>query len=128
IIDLYGLLLKRPDIQIVITVEPREYHWLEEEYPMFVRLFEPILLKTQNSREQVRILESTLTRLNQSYRIVVPNPLLASIIEYAERFPVLGQLPRAGVIVLDESLAAAAGAGAKDLTKGDIEKIIAAKI
>ncbi|HUX35726.1 MAG TPA: AAA family ATPase, partial [Candidatus Paceibacterota bacterium] len=124
---LYGTFLKRPDVQVIATLQPQEYAWLSEEYPAFARLFEVITLKTQVPAEYVRILEASLTRLNQSYKIVAPASILRSIVEYAEQFPSLGVLPRAAISLLDECLACAASSGVKMITDDIVQTVVSGK-
>ncbi len=124
---LYGTLLKRPDVQVIATLQPQEYVWLNQEYPAFTRLFEVITLKTQGSNEYIRILETALKRLNQSHRIVTPTFILRSIVEYVELFPTLGVLPRAAISLLDECLTCAAAAGEKSLTEDIVQTVVSGK-
>lgn len=124
---LYGTLLKRPDAQVIATLQPQEYAWLSEEYPAFTRLFEVITLKTQIPAEYVRILQTSLIRLNQGYKIVAPTSILRSVVEYVEQFPALGVLPRAAISLLDECLACASSAGAKIITDDIVQTVVSGK-
>jgi len=124
---LYSSLLKRPDVQVIATLQPQEYAWLNEEYPAFTRLFEAITLKTQISADYIHVLEASLIRLNQGYRIVAPTSVLRSIVEYVEQFPALGVLPRAAISLLDECLACAATAGVKSITDDIVQTVVSGK-
>ena len=101
---LYKHLLHKRDVHIVLTLQSHELAWLAREYPSFVSMFETIPLKKQPAAEQVRILAKAIPRLNAERHIIVPDSALKEIVSYAERFPSVGQLPRAGIMLLDEVL------------------------
>lgn len=123
----YNPLLKNTDMRVILTLQPHEYSWLEREYPGFIQSFEVLSLKSQASFEYVRILQNSLARLNKQHRIFVPETSFREIVSYAEHFPVLGQLPRSAISLLDESLASAAAEKRKDLTDDIIAEVVAGK-
>ena len=127
IASLYGALLKRPDVQVLATLERREYEWLLEAAPAFTGLFEAVQLKAQSGAEYAEVLTHSLARLNREYKIVVPSKVLRSIVEYVERFPALGQMPRAATLILDECLACAAVEGKKQLGAEIVATVVAGK-
>ncbi len=127
VMRLYDMTLKKPDVRMVIALQPQEYAWLEREHPAFVQLFETVLLKPQTSAEYVRILETALPRLNHEHRIIIPTQSLQEIVAYAERFPALGQLPRSAISLLDEGIAFAAASGRKELMGNGVAQVVASK-
>ena len=123
---LYSMLLKKPEVRIVLALQPNEHAWLVREHPSFIQSFETITLKTQTTHEYARMLRSVLPRLNQR-KVVVPTSILEELVGYVERFPVLGQLPRSAISLLDESLAAAAAKNLRDLTSSVVQQVVVSK-
>ncbi|MDO8602112.1 MAG: AAA family ATPase [bacterium] len=123
---LYTTLFKKPDVRIVLTLQPHEYSWLAREHPSFTNSFETILLKSQPTQDYVRMLRSALPKLNQN-KAVVPTTILEELVQYAERFPALGQLPRSAISLLDESLSATVAKQSRDLTSATVQSVIASK-
>jgi ATP-dependent Clp protease ATP-binding subunit ClpA len=124
---LYGSLLKASEVRLVLTLEPHEYAWIEREHPAFLQLFETITLKNQTAEECVRILRHSVHHLNAHYNILVPTDELEEIVSYAERFPVLGQLPQSAISLLDESISYAGSTGKKVLRSEEIANVVAGK-
>lgn len=124
---LYKATLQRRDVHIVLAMQPHEYEWLVHEYPAFVGMFETIALKQQPTHEQARILSRFISRLNAQYRVIVPDAALREIVAYAERFPVLGQLPRAGITLLDEVVSQTAAKKEKMVRSETIAAVVEAK-
>ncbi len=124
---LYNALLKKPEVRTVLVVQPHEYAWLTREYPSFVQHFETITLKSQPTAEYVRMLALALPRLTQGQE-TVDATILEELVQYSERFPVLGQLPRCAISLLDESLAAAAANKSPALTSAIVQSVVASKI
>jgi ATP-dependent Clp protease ATP-binding subunit ClpA len=124
---LYNSLLKGSDVRVVLTLEPHNYAWLEREHPAFVQLFETITLKNQTSHENVRVLRQSVPRLNTQYKVLIPTEELQEIVSYAERFPVLGQMPQSAISLLDESISYAGAKGKKALYSEDIAHVVAGK-
>ena len=120
-------LLQRPDVPVLLTLEPAELNWIEHQEPGWLGEFETLSLKPQPAEEQIKILEQALPALQSGSRAGVPRQLLELIVEYAERFHALGQLPGAGMKLLDESLALAAVHGTKTVSAEDIQRIVADK-
>ena len=65
-------------------MEPKEYNFIEREYPAFIKVFETVRLKKQNNFEQIQILESKLTQLNKDHKIIVSSIVMQDIISYVE--------------------------------------------
>jgi ATP-dependent Clp protease ATP-binding subunit ClpA len=125
---LYHDVLKNPEVRVVVTMEPKEYSWIEREYPAFIKMFETIRPKKQNALEQVQILQSKMLHLNKSHRIVVSSMVMQEIISYVERFPALGHLPEAAVGILDEGIVLAKSLDKKFLTDEIVSNIVSSKI
>ena len=125
---LYHDVLKNPKVKVIITMEPKEYNFIEREYPAFIKVFETVRLKKQNSFEQVQILESKMSQLNKGHNIFVSSIVMQDIIAYVEKFPSLGQLPQATISLLDEGIVLAKSINKKILTDEIISNIISSKI
>ncbi len=125
---LYHDILKNPEIKIVLTMEPKEYNWIENEYPAFIKMFEIVNLKKQNDFEQIKILESKLKQLNKNHKIIVPSTTMQEIISYVERFPTLGELPQASISLMDEGIVSTKSMNKKVLTDEIISDVVSSKI
>ncbi len=125
---LYYDVLKNPEIKVILTMEPKEYNFIEREYPAFIKVFETVRLKKQNNFEQIQILESKLAQLNKDHKIVVSSVVMQDIISYVEKFPSLGQLPQAAISLMDEGIVLTKSMDKKVLTDEIISNIISAKI
>ena len=125
---LYYDVLKNPEVKVILTIEPKEYNFIEREYPAFIKVFETVRLKKQNNFEQIQILESKLAQLNKDHKIVVSSIVMQDIIAYVEKFPSLGQLPQAAISLMDEGIVLAKSINKKSLTDEIISNIISSKI
>lgn len=124
---LYASLLKKPEVRIVLSMQPHEYEWLARELPTFTQSFEVITLKPQPQHEQVLILQSLLPRLPQSQTVSVSETILRDLIGYIEKFPKLGVLPRAGIMLLDECLAGSVARREDALTDEVVQLVVSGK-
>src|SRR3989344_6954233 len=104
IAQLYHDVLKNPEVKMILTMEPKEYNFIEREYPAFIKMFETVRLKKQNNFEQVQILQSKMAQLNAKHKVIVSSIEMEEIISYVERFPSLGQLSQAAISLLDEGI------------------------
>ncbi len=125
---LYNDILKNPEVRTILTMEPKEYSWIEREYPAFIKMFETINLKKQGNWEYVQILQSKMLQLNKNHKIIVSSIEMEEIISYVERFPSLGHLPQAAISLLDEGIVLAKSMNKKILTSEIISHIISSKI
>jgi ATP-dependent Clp protease ATP-binding subunit ClpA len=124
---LYKSALKEPEVRVIFTLETHEYAWLEREYPGFVQLFETIHLKNQSSSELTAILQQSVPHLNEQYRVIIPTDSLEEVVSYAERFPVLGQLPQSAISLLDEVISLAGAKGRRMLNSELILQVVGGK-
>jgi ATP-dependent Clp protease ATP-binding subunit ClpC len=124
---LYASLLKGSDVRVVLTLEPPHRAWLEREHPAFTQLFETILLKDQDAEDQVKILQKTVPHLNRLHAVRVHTDTLQEIVTHVERFPILGQLPRSAISLLDESISYAGAKGKSVLGSDEIMHVVASK-
>src|SRR3989338_2375690 len=125
---LYYDVLKNPEVKVILTMEPKEYNFIEREYPAFIKVFETVRLKKQNNSEQIQILESKLAQLNREPKIIVSSIVMQDIIGYVEKFPSLGQLPQAAISLMDEGIVLAKSMNKKVLNDEIISNIISSKI
>lgn len=124
---LYKQTLKKQNVHVILTLTPHEYSWLAQEDPAFVHLFETIQLKSQSRPEYIRILGKSLPRLNARHRVIVSGPALEEAVAFAERFPVLGQLPQSAIRLLDEAISHSASKKSSVLTHDSIAHVVEAK-
>lgn len=127
-IRLYQEILKNHTVRVVITMESKEYSWIEREYPTFIKLFEVVRLKKQNTFEHIQILENKLTQLNSNHRVIVSSIVMQEMISYVERFPALGKLPQAAISLMDEGIVFAKSMNKKVLTYEIISSVVSIKI
>ncbi|HAS80633.1 MAG: ATPase with chaperone activity, ATP-binding subunit [Candidatus Nomurabacteria bacterium GW2011_GWE1_32_28] len=125
---LYSDVLKNPEVKVILTMEPKEYNFIEREYPSFIKVFETVRFKKQSNLEQIQILESKLAQLNKDHKIIVSSIVMQDIITYVEKFPSLGQLPQAAISIMDEGIVLAKSINKKNLTDEMISDIISSKI
>jgi ATP-dependent Clp protease ATP-binding subunit ClpA len=119
-------LFMKEGINVILTMQPEELAWLQENKSHFLSHFETIKLETQNQETQMEILKAALTKFGQGTK--AEDGTLELILKLCIRFPNLGQLPKSAIQLLDEALAEIKGAGQKStLTKNHIEKIVAEK-
>lgn len=124
---LYKQLLTRPSVHVVLTLQPHEHAWLEREYPVFLHAFETIILKQQSAFEYRRVLSKKMPSLNASRRVIVPDTSLQEIVSFAQRYPMLGQLPRSAIHLLDESISLCASQKQKVLTSNSVAHVVEGK-
>ncbi|MBI2631016.1 ATP-dependent Clp protease ATP-binding subunit [Candidatus Nomurabacteria bacterium] len=125
---LYNDILKNPEVKVLLTMEPKEYNWIEREYPAFTKMFETVKLRKQHNFEYVQILQSKMLQLNKNHKVIVSSIEMEEIISHVERFPSLGHLPQAAISLLDEGIVLAKSMNQKMLTSEIISNIISAKI
>lgn len=106
-------------VQVIAAMEPAEIKWLETESPSLLRLFEIINLKPQPLSEQEAILNYTWKGCEK----VVP-----VVVEFVERFPILGHLPGAGIRILDEAFALAKSRKSSEVSEEEIYQIVSEKL
>ncbi len=123
----YKRILKEPNIHVVLALTPQEYEWFEREFAAFLHLFETIMLKEQTAAEHARILSRTLPVLNARHRVIVTDAALAEVVALTARFPVLGQMPKAAIRILDESISFSASKRHKVLRQDAIAQVIETK-
>jgi ATP-dependent Clp protease ATP-binding subunit ClpA len=126
--NLYSEILKNKETRLIISMEPHEYNWIENEYPSFTKSFEILRLKKQSKFEYVKIIENKLPKLNKIHKVIVPSTVMEETINYIERFPVLGQLPQSAINLIDEGIVMAKTMNKKVLNEEIISNIVSSKI
>ncbi len=84
---------KAGKVRFVLNCTPHEYAWISEQDPALVSSFELLTLKAQPLEEQKEILKKSSTE---------DDALIDLILQVVQRFPSLGVLPAAGLMLLDE--------------------------
>ena len=114
--------VERPDVHVVLAMEPHEQKWIENQDAGWLKSFEALNLKNQPFAEQMAILNFHLKKIKT--RATVGQPALEAIVKFVERFPALGQLPDGAIKLLDESLSSVRGS----LTEAEIRHVVSDKI
>jgi len=116
------------DISIVLSMQPEELEWITANKSHFLSHFESLRLEPQSRELQLEILKQS------AGSIKLEVGLFEYILKLCERFPILGQLPKSAIQLLDEASSAiprrrSSGASPEDrlLGKGLIEKIVSEK-
>ena len=124
---LYKPSLRSAKVHLVCTLTPQEHRYLVREFPSVLAMLETLTLKEQAADESARILARALPKLNQTRRVIVLDSSITEAVVYAERYPVLGGLPRAGITLLDDALSLSAGRGEKVLSRDSLSSALEAK-
>lgn len=113
-------------VKLILTMETKEYQWVESEQPNFLRLFETISLKAQPAAEQMKILAAALAQFSRQ-KITAGTAVFEKILQLVERFPSLGQLPAAAISIVDECVSLARAARLTELTEAHLYQVVADK-
>lgn len=127
-LELMKPLAESDKVQLLLTMESKEFKWLEAEQPNFLKFFEIINLKPQPSGEQYQILEQALGRFRKTFHQEVSENIFDMILELTRRFPGLGQLPRAAISILDECLALAQFKGSPSVGEEELYQVVSDKL
>ncbi len=126
-IQLLKPLAENGKIQLLLVMESKEFKWLEAEQPNFLNFFEIIQLKPQSTSEQYKILEQALQKFDRISLPKVEKNIFDLILELTGRFPGLGQLPAAGIGLLDETLALSKTKKTLSINENDVYEVAAGK-
>ncbi len=121
-------LLRSKDHRVIFCSEAKEFTQLEREHPSVLKLLEPVQLKEQSAKEYADILESLARELNKIHTLFISREVIEKTVSLIQRYPKLGQLPRAGVTLLDESIAHAVLLKKKELTERNVLQTVAERI
>ncbi len=124
---LFRSLAEHPQNRLVLSLEPHEHAWLEEQDPGFFRLFETLFLKTQPAQELEQILTEAGAEMQNRRGVTIDPQLPSKTIALCQKFSSLGQLPSSAIAVLDESVAEALGQGRNEVLLSDIQRVVADK-
>ncbi len=100
-------LLDKPKVHLVLTMETKELEWLTSQSQSFVRNFDIINLEPQPDNEIELILKEAAKNFSKIHSVNIESGAITSIIKFCRQFPVLGELPGAGIRLLDECAAQA---------------------
>jgi ATP-dependent Clp protease ATP-binding subunit ClpC len=114
-------LLKDAKVKFVLGMEPKEYEGLVKDQPTLLNFFESIKLTPLTVDQSLVILKQASKALVKQ-SITVTDEALKSIASFTQKFPVLGSLPKAGLMLLDECAAETAS-----VTKTTVAKIVSEK-
>jgi len=119
--------LDNPAVRVILSCEPHQLRWIQEQDPSFSNYLETITLKPQSAAEYGAILRAAAKKFSQARPVSVSEEVLQTIISLCQRFPKLGALPGAGIKVLDEALGACVAAKQPAVTEEVVQKIAADK-
>lgn len=100
--ELLGKFLTSPNIQIVATVDPRNYHMKLESNQQLLQYFEPIIIDIPDIFSSVRVLEEATWTYEHQYNLYFTYPAIERIVESAEQYIVEGVMPNKAVSLLAE--------------------------
>ena len=117
----------KPEVSLVLSLQPEELKWLMENKSHFLSHFETLKLEPLPEAAQAEILKESYSSLARG--LEAEDGSLELILRLCRRFPVLGQLPKSAIRLLDESLAEVRSgrSGSGRLTKAIVEKIASEK-
>jgi len=94
-------------LNLILSMQPEELRWLEENKSHFLSHFEILKLETQNQEHQLQILKQAVAGLGLAPGQVpkIQDGALELILKLCSRFPILGQLPKSAIGLLDEAAA-----------------------
>lgn len=115
----------KENINIVLSMQPEELDWITANKSHFLSHFEVIKLETQPKESQLEILKQAALALGNSFKF--EEGVIEHILKLCERFPILGQLPKSAIQLLDETATEARSLRTHSITKSAAEKIVAEK-
>lgn len=118
---------ENPDIRVILTAEPHQVRWMQEQDPSFTNYLESLTLKPQNQEDYREILRLAAQRFQAKRSINIADNVLDAIITFCQRFPTLGNLPGSGIKIVDEALGASLAAAQNEVTEATVQKIVADK-
>ena len=127
----WNMLLKplffKDDINVVLTMQPEEKIWLEENKSHFFSHFEILKLDDLSDESHLAIVKAAAAKLGE--RLKVQEGVFELILSLCKRFPKLGQVPKSTLSLLDEAIAECKLKNGATIvvTKSDLEKIAAEK-
>lgn len=99
------LTLQRSSARLVLSVEPKEFEFLQKEWPWLHSFCEVIKLEPLSSESTITILQNIATIFEKKSLVNIPQETVALIVQSIQKFPSLGELPKAGITMLDECVA-----------------------
>ncbi len=117
----------KDDISLVLTMQPDELEWLRANKSHFLSHFEVLKLETLSEVEQLEILKNYFAKY--AGEIKKEDGILELVLKICKRFPVLGQMPKGAIQLLDECIAEAKNLSMNSpfINKSLVEKIASEK-
>jgi ATP-dependent Clp protease ATP-binding subunit ClpC len=114
-------------MNVILSMQPEELDWLMANKSHFLSHFETLKLEPQKEQSQKEILEQALVKFGPG--VSAEPGVLDLILKLCQRFPILGQLPKSSIQLLDEAVADIRSDPNTELilTKAAVEKIAAEK-
>lgn len=118
-------LLAHKQIHLLISATPEQSQWLQKNALQFYSHFGLIPVEEPSIEQEIEILEQTIIKLTpQNEHVTVKGETLKMITELIRRFPTLGQLPKAGVQLLDEAIAEAKNCRASQINTTETHPVM----
>lgn len=117
-------LLDNPKSPIILSTTPKEYQWILSEELQFQKFFEALTLKEMTIDEQKSVIKLKWS----NDQVSLPEDVLELIIQLTQRYKKLGQAPGSCIQLLDEALSLARVNNQNEISRNDIETIVAEKI
>jgi len=113
-------------VRLVCSAESKEYAWIEHEQAQFLNVFETLTLKSQSRPEQIAIICKEKQALGLEH-IALHDETITTLLDLAERFPIVGALPGGAVRVLDECGSLVKKQHTKEIRVEEVYKVISDK-
>lgn len=115
-------------LQLILTLNTKEFQWVEGEQSNFTNVFEVMHLKPQPVDEQYQMLEQAIGRFPGGSTLDIQKNIYATALELGERFPSLGQLPASAISVIDEAIALVKSKNITIISEEDLYQVVSDKI
>ena len=105
ITSVFQPILQKNNVRFVLSMTPEQQKFLEKQAPHFNHYFQTITVF--EPKEITEILSSAIVKMSAANKMEfsVQKDALTELISLSGRFPQLGQLPKSGILILDECIA-----------------------
>lgn len=124
ILDQY---LSTPDIHVIATETPSNYHGHLDNLGGFTRHFSEVLIEASDQSATVIILQKIALQEEQKHKFLITYPTLVAVAEAADRYIVEGVMPDKAISLLLGVTSAATGSGTNIITKDLVFETISAR-
>lgn len=125
--ELLDEFLSLPDLHVVVTDTPGNYHSYLERLGGFARRFAEVLIDTPDLSATTRVLEQVALTQEHRYQVVFTYPALTAITNSADRYIVEGVMPDKAVELLIDIATRAKTAGTTLITEDVVYQLVSDK-